>query len=181
MQTVQLYTIEDLEAMHDPDHKYELDEGRLVQVNPPQWFHGYVTVNVSVILTNFVKPLNLGYVLAESGVVLQRGPDTLRGPDVWYMRRDRLGPAGNKTKYLEGGPDLVVEILSPSNEPSAVLRKVSQYLAAGSLLVWVVDPPRARVTVYHPDGRVEVLTADDELRAETVLPGFSTPVRDFFE
>ncbi len=77
-------------------------------------------------------------------------------------------------------PDLAVEVLSPSNLPSGILEKVAEYLRVGVRLVWVVDPERDRLTVYDTLGDVRVLSAEDVLEADDVLPGFRLELEDVF-
>lgn len=70
--------------------------------------------------------------------------------------------------------------MSPSNRPSAILEKVAQYLSDGVGLVWVVDPDRESVTIYHPDGAVAVLVVGDTLDGEDVLPAFRLDIAVIF-
>jgi Uma2 family endonuclease len=95
-----------------------------------------------------------------------------------YVSRERMPPLGRK--YWRMAPDLAVEILSPSNSASDVQEKVLEYLAAGSRLVWIVDPARRTVTVYKSARDIRILGAGEALTGEEVLPGFRLPLAALF-
>jgi Uma2 family endonuclease len=114
------------------------------------------------------------------GFVLRRDPDTVRAADIAFVRRERL-PAGDLPRgFFEGAPDLVVEILSPSDRYTDILRKVSEWLEAGAAMVWVVDPEHHGVMVFRSDGTLRLLGESDSLEGEEVLPGFRYPVGELF-
>ncbi len=92
------------------------------------------------------------------------------------MRRERYDPERAEREFFPGAPDLAVEILSPSNRPGEVHAKVADYLAAGSLLVWVLDPSRAGVEIYRSLQAPRRVGEDGVLAGEDVLPGFSVAV-----
>ena len=77
-------------------------------------------------------------------------------------------------------PDLAVEVLSPSNRLRDVREKVADLLAAGTRLVWVVDPRRKKVTAYRALLAPRALEEADRLDGEDVVPGFSLPVSALF-
>jgi Uma2 family endonuclease len=110
-------------------------------------------------------------VAAETGFTLERDPDTVRAPDVAFVRQERL-PDPDARGYAALAPDLVVEVLSPDDRPGEVLRKVGEWLTAGSLLVWVVDPAHRLARVYRADGSETVVAEVDALDGEDVVAGF---------
>jgi Uma2 family endonuclease len=171
-----LMTAEELLETNIPNKATELVRGRLVVREPPGSRHGTVAMNLAVRLANHVESLGAGQIFAaETGFTLFRAPDTVRAPDIAFVRRERLPdpvPAG----YLELAPDLVVEVLSPSDRPGEVLAKVGDWLEAGARLVWAIDPERRIARVYRPDGSESSITADGQLDGEDVLPGFSCPL-----
>jgi Uma2 family endonuclease len=116
-------------------------------------------------------------VYAETGFKLASDPDTVRGPDMAFIRTERL-PDPEPVGFPDFAPDLVVEVLSPGDRPGAVLAKVADWLSAGTRLVWVLDPSRRVARVYRDDGTEEVLTADQALAGEDVVPGFSCPIAE---
>jgi Uma2 family endonuclease len=167
-----LLTAEDLLKANIPNKRTELVRGRLVVREPAGWRHGAVTVNLTVRLGQHVDLTGAGQLLAaETGFTLARGPDTVRAPDIAFVRRERL-PA-ETTGFPELAPDLVVEVLSPNDRPGETLAKVGDWLDAGARLVWVIDPERRLARIYRPDGTESVLNEADALVGEDVLPGFS--------
>ena len=89
-----------------------------------------------------------------------------------FVARERVPPA-DTTEYPTLAPDLVVDVLSPSDRPGEVLATVADWLCGGSRLVWVIDPIRRIARVYRHDGSEAIVTADGALDGEEVLPGFS--------
>jgi Uma2 family endonuclease len=175
-------TIEDLEALPDDGRRYELEAGRLLAEPPPAPLHGRIVTMVATLLQSFVRPRGLGVVLtADAGFVLGRSPDTMRGPDVAFVTRERYEGLADETRAFPGPPDLAVEVLSPSARSSETHSKVADYLAAGTRLVWVVDPQLEQVTVYRSLLGPRRLDPQDELDGEDVLPGFRAAVREVFE
>ncbi len=168
-----LMTAEDLLETSIPNKATELVRGRLIVREPPGSRHGKIAMNLAVRLANHVERLGAGQIFAaETGFTLFRAPDTVRAPDIGYVRRERLPdpvPAG----YLEGAPDLVVEVLSPGDRPGEVLAKVGDWLEAGACLVWVIDPDRRLARVYRADGTEHTLDETGQLLGEDVMPGFS--------
>ena len=174
--------IEDLYAMPDDEWKYELQEGVLVSEPLPGTRHGRVAVRIAARLEAHVCKHRLGVVIGnDSGFVLARSPDTVRGPDVSFVTRQRFEEVGDSTEAFPGGPDLAVEVLSPSNTVAGIHAKVADYLAAGTRLVWVVDTERKTVAVYRSLLSPRVLSEKDTLEGENVVPGFAVGVAELFE
>ena len=176
--------VEGLYTMADDGLKHELQAGILLSEPRPGFRHGLVTATVTELLGRHVRLQALGVVLAgDPGFVLARDPDTLRGPDVAFVSKDRLPRAEDQVHAFEGAPDLAVEVLSPSNTRTAVHAKVADYLAAGTRLVWVIDPDpeRETVTIYRSLLAPRTLSRDDELGGEDVVAGFRVTVAELFE
>lgn len=159
-------------------YRVELVRGMVVRSPRPAALHGRLSVRLARRLDEFVEARGLGVVLADVGVVLARNPDTVRGPDVAFFSRGRIPENGYATTYW-GAPDLAVEILSPSNGSGSVREKLAEYLAAGTLSVWVVDPVQRCVAV-HGERMLHRFGGDDVLQDDAVLPGFRLPLRDLF-
>lgn len=176
-----LVTAEDLLHMHIADKRVELVRGVLVVSEPPGYFHGEVTARLARILGNHVDARTLGTVLAgDAGFKLTVNPDTVRGPDVAFVRRERL-PKPSPAGFAALAPDLAVEILSPGDRAGDVLAKVADWLSAGSQLVWVIDPDRRLARVYRHDGTETTVSQGGELEGENVVPGFSCPLAVILE
>ena len=117
----------------------------------------------------------------EVGYLLATGPDTVRAPDVAFWSAERLAEMGDVTDYFPGSPDLVVEVLSPTNRPTAIATQVAEWLEHGAKLVIVVNPRRRSVGVYRPGQPPQALGVEDTLSGEDVVPGWSMAVGDLFE
>ena len=177
-----LLTADDLFRLPDDGfHRYELVKGELVTMAPPGFGHGGTAFRIARHAGNAVERLALGgEVVVEAGFMLQRDPDTVRGPDVAYVSAQRLPARDQRARYFEGAPDLAVEVVSPNDTVADVLEKVQEYLAAGTRLVWVAEERTRTVTVYRPNGSAQVLHESETLSGEEVLPGFTLAVRDIF-
>jgi Uma2 family endonuclease len=168
-----LMTAEELLETQVPNKSTELVRGRLIVHEPPGGRHGYVAAILAFRLSQHVDQTAAGAVfVGDVGFTLRRDPDTVRGPDVAFVRQDRL-PQPIPTNYLEFAPDLVIEVLSPDDRPGEVLARVGDWLDAGARLVWVIDPQRRLARVYRADGTESLLQETDQLLGEDVLPGFS--------
>ncbi len=173
-------TAEQLAELTDDRHKkYELVKGELIVMSPTGFEHGVVSVKIAKVLYDFVSAHDLGYVCgAETGFILARDPDTVRAPDVAFVSKAKVSPL--PTSFAEFVPDLAVEVVSPTDRSDELESKVSEYLAAGVRLVWVVYPKTKTVYVYRAGREVERLSASEMLSGEDVLPGFTQPVSGLF-
>ena len=162
------------------DEHYELVRGEVIELAPPGWVHGGVAVNISSPLHRYVREHDLGRVVVESGYWIERQPDTVRGPDVSFVRRERLPAEGAPRAFFEGAPDLAVEIVSPSDNATGLEAKVHQYLQNGVQRVWVVYPDSRRVTVHRPGGSAQCYEEEATLEEPELLPGFALPLAEVF-
>lgn len=159
--------------------RHELVRGRPEELDtvPPGIRHGRVMLRVARVLMDYVEPRDLGMVVGgDAGFILERAPDTVRGPDVAFMRADRVPPDDELDGFGDLSPDLAVEVLSPRDRPGRVPAKVGDYPSAGVQLVWVVDPRARTVVVHIPGQSPRVHTVSDRLDGGDVLPGFSCSV-----
>lgn len=167
--------------MGDDGSRHELIRGELIQMPPASYRHSLLAAWIVTLLNMHVRPRQLGSVTtADGGYILSRDPDVVVAPDAAFVRADRLPPEGEVPTYLELAPDLVVEVVSPSDSASNLMDKVLLYLNAGVRLVWIVHPEPQIVTVHFPDHTAKTLTTADTLDGGDVLPGFSVPVADIF-
>ena len=175
-----LVTAEELERMGE-DAPYELVRGELVPVSPPGGEHGELAVRLAFALENFVRPRRLGTVYVETGFILSRRPDTVRGPDVAFVTRERRASLGGRIRgYIPGAPDLAVEIRSPDNTAAELSAKAADYLRAGTRLVWVVDPAAQTVQVHRLGEPASITRAGASLDGKDLLPGFALPLNELF-
>ena len=175
-----LLSADELLHLHLPHKRTELVRGVLVVREPPGGRHGRLTAELARVIANHAVEQGLGTVYAgDTGFTLARHPDTVRGPDLAFVSKVRV-PDADPTGYLELGPDLVVEILSPGNRPGDVLAKVADWLNAGTRLVWVIDPQRRQARVYRQDGSGASVNEEEKLEGEDVLPGLSISLSQLF-
>ena len=171
-----LVTAEELLHAHLPDKHVELVRGVLVVREPAGFRHGATGTRLTKHLADHVDAQGLGRVIAgETGFKLASSPDTVRAPDVAFIRRERL-PDREPQGYLALAPDLVVEVLSPSDRAGETLSKVADWLNAGTQLVWVIDPERRVARVYRQDGTMSLVSESEPLNGEDVVPGFDCPL-----
>lgn len=176
-----LLTADDLFELPDDGLRHELIEGELRTMPPTGGEHGVVTSRLNRRVGDCVERENLGVVCgAETGFRLHDDPDTVRAPDLAFVSHGRIPPAGLPRGFWSGAPDLAAEVISPNDTYAEVDVKVADWLAAGTRLVWVLNPRRRTVAVHRPDGKIQSLSPGDELDGGEVLPGFSCPVADLF-
>lgn len=158
----------------------ELVRGELVMMTPAGFEHGCIAADLCTRLCMFVRQKKLGHVTgAETGFQIAHDPDTVRAPDVGFVRAERV-PATRMRGFFQGPPDLAVEVLSPDDRASQVLAKVNDWLGAGCLAVWGVDPAKQTVSGYHQEGQTVTWGTSDELSGGDLLPGFRLPVAEIF-
>ena len=164
----------------DASGRCELVEGRVVRLSPTKPQHGNVESYFTHLLCSFVYPRELGQVQGgEVGIYTHRNPDTVRAADILFISHQRLAQA-TPADFLDIAPELIVEILSPTDRQSEVEKKLREYFAIGVDVALVIDPDGRTVRVYRSPAEVLELQAGDVLTIESVLPGFSAPVAELF-
>lgn len=158
----------------------ELVRGEVIESMPPGGQHGAIAVVLAMLLRLWSERSGGGYVGVEAGYTLAHDPDTVRGPDVSYVRAERIPASGVPENFWNLAPDLAVEIVSPSETADEVREKVRDFLAAGSPLVWTIYPRTREVVVHTPDGLARTYSGTDVLEHPDVLPGFSCRVAELF-
>lgn len=160
----------------------ELVRGAIVTMNPARPRYGEICAQICYLLRRYLDDHPLGRVLTNaSGVITERNPDTVRGADVAYYSFQRVPKGPLPAGLLDVTPDLVFEVLSPSDRWSEVQTKVAEYLDAGVHVVCVVDDGTRSVYAFGPDQPMRVFRVDDELDLPEVLGGFHVPVSRCFE
>jgi Uma2 family endonuclease len=174
-------TADELFVMPHDGFRYELVKGELRQMSPAGSEHGAIVGKLTARLGYHIETNNLGiYFGAETGFKIASDPDTVRAPDVAFVRRERIPESGIPKKFWPGAPDLAVEVLSPDDTLKEAEEKAGQWLAAGASAVWVVNPKRRGVSVYRPAAEVVRLSEADELEGQEVVPGFRCKVAEIF-
>ena len=175
-----LVTADELERFPSDDRRYELVDGRLVRMSPVNLEHGVVVVRLASMLDRHVRAFNLGIVAAEVGFTLRSNPDTVRAPDVAFLRRDRI-PSPRPRGFWKGQPDLAIEVLSPDDRPGEMQRKIEDYLTRGVAMVLIADPDTKTVTVHRLSTPAATLVGDEVLDLGEVVSGFRCGVQEIFE
>jgi Uma2 family endonuclease len=156
----------------------ELVGGQVIELVLPGARHGVLVVSLSRRLYEHVSVGHVGIVVSDTGFILSRDPPTVRGPDVAVVLKERI-PSPIPAKFFPGPPDLAVEVLSPDDRPGEVAAKVADYLRAGALAVWIVDPDSRSVTVHSPTGAA-TYGHHELLRGVPPLPEFELALSNLF-
>jgi Uma2 family endonuclease len=161
----------------------ELWRGEVHEYMPASRRHGRVASNINTAINYHSKQHRLGEVLAaETGFVVRTpAGESVLAPDAAFIRKERIPPDLPDEGFCPIVPDLVVEVLSPSETLAAAHEKAREWLAGGATLVWLIDPKRRIVEVWRREGLTQTLHDDDTLQGEEVLPGFAFPVRELWE
>ena len=159
----------------------ELVRGRVIYLTKPKMKHGRIAMRIGSAIAAFVKEHKLGEVYAaETGFIAGRDPDSVRAPDVAFVRAEVVA-THNEDEWLPHAPDLAVEVVSPSDRPTEVEDKVAMWLAAGGRAAWVIDPARRIAIIHHPDAAPQIVLENQDLRDDLVLHGFSMPLKAAFD
>jgi Uma2 family endonuclease len=175
-----LMTAEEYLALGD-ESRSELVRGRVVPMTPPGFRHGSVCSRLVRLIGRFLDDHDLGHLVSnDAGVITQRDPDTVRGPDLAFFSYDRLPREQEPVGYPAVAPDLVFEVLSPTDRMSDVLDKVAEYLQSHVRVVCLVDPASRHVEVFRGEQSLQHFAITDRLLIPDVLPGFELPVKSLF-
>ena len=167
-----LMTADELLELDDDGFRHELINGELITMPLPRPPHGRMAVRLAAPLAQFVWDHELGDVYDHSGWQVTVNPDTVLGPDVAFVSKQRLQETGEVKGYWPGPPDLAVEVLSPSDRPSMVKATISSWFGYGVRQLWIVNPKDRTVTVYRSTSDATTFSGDDYLEAPDLFPGF---------
>jgi Uma2 family endonuclease len=175
-------------AMPETKQRYEIVDGVMIMAAAPSADHQWLSSRMYRKLSDFVEPRGLGVVLfAPLDLLIQREPLRTRQPDVLYLSAERTGIRGRRElrefQVLDVAPDIVVEVLSPSNTRRDIQEKLEDYRRLGVLECWLVSPEAETVEVVglSPEGvvTVNVFGVNDTLTSARV-EGFELPLKDVF-
>jgi Uma2 family endonuclease len=175
-----LVTAEELAWLPRDDHKYELVAGRVIRMSLVGYTHGRLVMQFGARLGQHTRSRGLGVVVTEVGFKLASNPDTVRAPDLAFLRRERI-PSPEPKGFWPGAPDLAVEVLSPEDRPAAVRTRVAEYLAGGAGAVLLIDPDAESLALHRPSSTPTRLRGQATLDLADVVPGFRCSVSDVFE
>jgi len=175
-------TAKEFEAVSGQYGPCELVRGEVVRLSPAGSDHSSIAARITTLLFVWAKSAGSGRVLSgEAGVVVETNPDTVRGMDVAYVSHQRLRRDSGRGGFLTIAPDLAVEIVGRGQGWADLVEKAGEYLRMGVDRVWVIDPKTRRVHVFRADTEPAAFSEDNTLTDETILPGFSCKVADFFK
>jgi Uma2 family endonuclease len=177
-----VWTDAEFMALPDDGNRYELVKGELINMGNSGALHGYIAIILSAALFGLVTSRKLG-VLLDSSTAFTMKNGNKRSPDIAFFAKERLqGLEELPTGFLEGAPDLVVEIFSLGSTIAEIEDKIVEYFANGTRLLWVISPGQHYVLVYRSGYEPQrLLTSGDFLEGEEVVPGFTFPVADLFQ
>lgn len=177
-----VWTDETFMALPDDGHHYEVVNGELIDMGNSGALHGNVCSTLMILLGGYIRIHKLG-AMFDSSTAFKMKSGNKRSPDIAFFARERLeGLTELPTGFLDGAPDLAVEVLSPGNTVEEIDDKITEYFDNGARLVWILSPTQHYVLVYRsaqePD---RLLKSVDSLDGEDVIPGFTLPVADLFQ
>ena len=176
-----LVTADEFFRIPDRGMRHELIRGEVREMPLPGEEHSEIASELARHLGNHVRAHALGRVYGELGYRVESDPDTVLGPDVSFVRAERLTPGRRNKGFREGAPDLAVEVVSPTDRLVAVEEKAGKWLAAGCRMVLVVNPRNNTVIVHQPLAGPIRLGETDTIDGGDVVPGWKLPVRVLFE
>jgi len=184
-----LMTAEELEQLDksDPetrmDMRYELVRGKLIKMPPAGPEHSGTQASATAVVGSFVRAHDLGRVYAgDPGFVLERGPDTVRAPDICFIAKERLHLVESRQAPFFGMmvPDLAIEVESEGRTRRQRAERVRDFLERGVQIYIYLRHSDRTATVHEPGREPRLLGPDAVLTSDPVLPGFRCRVADLF-
>lgn len=172
-------TLEEFSRLPRGTERHEVNTGELVTLPPVKSLHTLIALAVLETLQAYLRSHAFARAVPQAGYVLSRDPLTIRQPDISVLRKERVRST-KADDYVEGAPELAVEVVSPSDPADDLQIKVDQYLQAGAQQVWVLYPRTKHIHVFYAGGAMAILDEAQLLEGSDVLPGFSVRVADLF-
>jgi len=168
-----LMTAEELMELPDDDLRHELINGELITMPVPRLPHGRIEARLGVPLAQFVWDHDLGEAyFGDAGFQLTWNPDTVVGPDIAFISKERLKEVAEVTGYWQGPPDLAVEVYSPGYRPGKVSERIARLFNTGTKQVWIAHVKHGTVTVYRSISDATTFSGSDYLESPDLFPGF---------
>jgi len=176
-------TIQDLERLQqklqeeEQDFQIELQDGNILVMGPSDIESSEIGAQLIFLLKLWVNPRKLGRIFDSSGGFIMPNTD-LRAPDVSFVAAARLRRTVRDFAQLV--PDLVVEIKSKTDRISKLEEKVKLFLELGARVGILINPDELSVSVYRPNGDVEILKNDDKLTIAELFPGWEVAISELW-
>jgi len=165
-------TAEELMQLPRGYYRAELINGELIKMPLAGFPHGRIASRLGVPLAQFIWDHDLGEAyFGDAGFQLTWNPDTVLGPDIAFISKERLREAGEVKGYWQGPPDLAVEVSSPGDRPGKVNKKIARWFSFGTKQVWIVDQKQSTVTVYRSPSDTTTFSGSDYLESPDLFPG----------
>jgi Uma2 family endonuclease len=176
-----VWTEAELEALPEDGYIHEVVDGELVMSPKNNWQHGEICARLLTALKTFADQQRLGAVW-DSSTGFWMANRNCRAPDVSFIARQRLrGLKRSEPAFFEGGPDLAVEIISPSNTRRDIDQRLKDFFSSGTKLAWVIDPEREMVEICRSPTQRRLVGSGANLDGEELLPGFQYAIADLFK
>ena len=176
-----LMTAEEFMELPDDDLRHELINGELITMPLHGLPHGRIASRLGAALAQYIWDHDLGEAyITGAGFQLTWNPDTVVGPDISFISKERLEQAGDVQGYWQGSPDLAVEIYSPGYRPGKVSKRISRLFNSGTKQVWIVDLKHSTVSVYRSESDVTTFSGSDYLESQDLFPGFRISLETIF-
>ena len=181
-------TIDEFTRLYD-EAPFEIIHGKWIPMSPTKFRHSRVSKRVYDAFLRYTDRHDTGEVFFETVYILEDRPNGVEGsrvPDVMFIRKESMAryladTTDAEDKPLILVPDLVVEVISPTDSYSDVAAKIEAYLEDGVSIIWVFDPQRKNVAVYQGGSREPLIhRAGDILSGGDVAPGFELAVSNIF-
>lgn len=172
----EIITDEDLMRLPKDGRKWELVDGRLKEV-PTSFKHDQIVIRLGFLMFPYAEDIG-GLTASQAGFRMVNR--NLRRPDFGFTRYDRFPNGEVPDGFVEFAPDLAVEIISPSEEPADMARKVEEYFASGAQQVWHMFPETQTIIIFRSPLEATTYQPDDEIDLNDLLPGFHRLVADLF-
>jgi len=182
MVTTTLVTAIDLARMGARGERFELIRGELKEMSPVGDDHALVVTNCARHFGNFIDEAQLGRLYTgDPGIFLERNPDTVRAPDLAFVRAERLPLPPSESSFIALIPDAILEVVSPYDKMQELDEKIAAFLARRALVALKINPRPRTVTIYRTGQPPVVLRDTDDLVIEDVFPGLRLPIARLFE
>lgn len=163
------------------DRHFELEDGEIVEMSRPGELHGVVCGNTAWLFGGYTRKIKRGRVCSnDSGLIVKRRPDTVRGPDI-ALYTDNKKYAKIDRKYPTTLPAVIVEVLSPNDRLGRIIKRIQRFLAKGVQIAWLIDPESRNVTIFRPGQAPFVLEEGQDIANLPEMPGFRCRVTELFE